>query len=498
MNSLLKINSILLIIILGSIFSLSSQFSGEYGLLFGFIATTFCGLSLFSRCVLIKLNICELMTASILTGYSLGALVTYFAAYEYWQKELAPYTHFNIALCYVTICIFCTLLIILSRFSKYENITLTNFINSFNKDFTKNKKNLFWLIITISITELILILTGSANMTTHFNAIAGNENSGNLIRVLIFPLCAACPLSLGIFFGIQKIKKSALIPILPLLAINLVWVSLSGRRSIIFGMLVYIIGFKLGNKIVGRKDDKIIKLSAVPTYLVLLMILYFSWDLFSFSRFYYNYNPFNGDLISYLQNIFFEYYSSVTSNQPSELYLEFKNFNADNVSTRPFIFSFLLFMFTVVSTKSPLFGEDIWTSFLMSLPSSYIVDKSKIIAFEELYNKNYGLNLPDSANSYLLSSFVDFGWIGLFIYPLILVLTFNLIFFIITKINLKLIYIICISNLIQLALSGVEATFGFFFSNIRDLIFLVLILNLSNMVFKKARVNQYSPVSNYK
>ncbi len=75
-----------------------------------------------------------------------------------------------------------------------------------------------------------------------------------------------------------------------------------------------------------------------------------------------------------------------------------------------------------MSNKHFLFGKDLFHSAIWTIPRPLFPEKVNFSRQEELLYENFPIGEKDTVDSVYLSSYADFGWMGLFIYPVLIVL----------------------------------------------------------------------------
>ena len=83
-----------------------------------------------------------------------------------------------------------------------------------------------------------------------------------------------------------------------------------------------------------------------------------------------------------------------------------------------------------------MFGEAIFSTLLFSIPSALIGSKAFKID-EELIHPHIGLPIIDEANTILTTGFSDFGWFGMIIYPVIVLLVLRSLILIVRKSGIR-------------------------------------------------------------
>jgi hypothetical protein len=95
--------------------------------------------------------------------------------------------------------------------------------------------------------------------------------------------------------------------------------------------------------------------------------------------------------------------------------------NQANVQGRTFVLGFFADVLEGSSQKAPAYGRDLvgWTS--MAVPRIFNPNKDSILGEEDLDDELFGLTYRDAANSILTNGATDFGFLGVLMYPLLLV-----------------------------------------------------------------------------
>jgi hypothetical protein len=70
--------------------------------------------------------------------------------------------------------------------------------------------------------------------------------------------------------------------------------------------------------------------------------------------------------------------------------------------------------------KSFILGENILNSAIWAIPSTFISDKKHYPIQEDLFYKHFPVGTEDTADSPYLYAYADFGYVGVFIYPVLL------------------------------------------------------------------------------
>jgi hypothetical protein len=95
-----------------------------------------------------------------------------------------------------------------------------------------------------------------------------------------------------------------------------------------------------------------------------------------------------------------------------------------DASKRTFMIGFFSDLLEASQHSTPLLGKDILYNIQLTVPSAISHDKFGMVPYAEetLVNMQWGFSYVDEANSLLTAGVSDFGFIGLLVYPVLLVL----------------------------------------------------------------------------
>ncbi len=93
----------------------------------------------------------------------------------------------------------------------------------------------------------------------------------------------------------------------------------------------------------------------------------------------------------------------------------------NNLQTRTFVLPFLANILDASWSKTPALGKDVLGMLQLSIPSALYPDKNVYFSEEELVDLQYDFAYGDQPNSILTAGATDFGFIGMILYPLIIV-----------------------------------------------------------------------------
>ena len=100
-----------------------------------------------------------------------------------------------------------------------------------------------------------------------------------------------------------------------------------------------------------------------------------------------------------------------------------------DTSTRTFMIGFFSDLLDASQRSTPLLGQDMLRNILLTVPSVISADKFGIEPYSEeaQVDMHWGFSYIDEANSLLTAGAADFGIIGVFVYPLVIIFFFRFI-----------------------------------------------------------------------
>ncbi|MDB5845343.1 MAG: hypothetical protein JWP79_2653 [Polaromonas sp.] len=167
----------------------------------------------------------------------------------------------------------------------------------------------------------------------------------------------------------------------------------------------------------------------------------------------------------------------------------------ENSLERPFVLKYLSMMIERVSFDKWLWGEALYATLLYSIPSAFIGAKHYLID-EDLIHPRIGLPIVDEANTILTAGMADFGWPGLLLFPVFMLLILKLLLLVVKKSGIGWFVYFTLFGVLTVLLN-VENSMAQYWSFARSiLIFLVLTLGARYLVdavsFRRRNIPGYS------
>lgn len=150
----------------------------------------------------------------------------------------------------------------------------------------------------------------------------------------------------------------------------------------------------------------------------------------------------------------------------------------ENVIQRPFILSYLAEIVRAMDRHAPLYGEVLLYSITMAVPS--IIFPSKITSLptslEAVVHPAIGLPVFDGPNTIVTAGFVDWGFAGVILYPLALVLVLKVFYFIVRGlVTVSAVNVFVLFTLLY-AVFNIEQALTGLFVTMRNMIIIIVIM----------------------
>ncbi len=157
-----------------------------------------------------------------------------------------------------------------------------------------------------------------------------------------------------------------------------------------------------------------------------------------------------------------------------------------NAQSRTFVLAFLANVLDASSRKTPALGRDVAGFFQGAIPSILYPDKDRFFTEEGLVDEQFGFSYGDEANSVLTAGATDFGFIGMIIYPLAMIVLIRL-FYNFTAACFATAPLMFVALSIIALMLATEGTLGSYFEVLRDSFFFGIMLALF-MVLPKIKL----------
>lgn len=365
----------------------------------------------------------------------------------------------------VLIHLFCYSLELVGRFwaknklSTIERIDITAFLDR------NRKTGINSVLFVIVLGQLYLSMAGYVAFGGKFSD-ATSFNEG-FIFTYIFTFFPFVPIVCGYYLKVFSVRRNYQLAFLYLVIIlfEIYWLFHFGRRFLIFCLILILLGFFFNQKITLRFVLKRI----LPLSLILYMFIGIS---------------------NYFQKIRFAFgdYDLIREASISQIIETVNDFTAqsdvsyllkENIAYRSGSSPFFLAKLIELEHKqdTPYFyGEHLYDNLMVIMPSNFIVDKSKLLLKEDLYNATYKTDFLDESESLFTEAYSDFGiWGVVLIYPLCFFCLFYLFFHFLRKLQLHYSYLLLITAQLFNAFFSIESNFSGLIIVFRNVLLVVII-----------------------
>ncbi|HUY82703.1 MAG TPA: hypothetical protein VMU92_13335 [Acidobacteriaceae bacterium] len=159
-----------------------------------------------------------------------------------------------------------------------------------------------------------------------------------------------------------------------------------------------------------------------------------------------------------------------------------------NAQTRTFVLAFLSNVLDASFNKTPALGRDALGLMQSTIPSVIDPYKDRFFSEEDLVDQQFGFGYGDQANSILTGGATDFGFAGMILYPLLLVVLARVIYGLASILLKPLPLLIVTLALVQIFMQT-EVILSGYFADLRNAIFFGLIIQLF-LFFPRLRFGQ--------
>ena len=452
----------------------------------------------------------DVLSASILLATGLGTVITYtsFETAKDWNSFLNQrgiLDSSTVVTAQLAVDLFCLCLFLLGLFTRRRALTKQSSSRSLREptpdsklllkvtSLSKNTKLLFillWSGFLVSSYQIYLLFTGKFGFLWQGLAKETEEDLNIINPEIQLLLVFVPPIIFVLGFLLLKLKEFesnnlAKLLYLSIAITQLMWfITIASRREFAFSALIFLFGVRISllGKPIKFSLRNIFRLAFITV--MVIVIAFLGIQITSFMRFLLHEGvDFKSQSItenfSDLAREFFNYFFG--NNETLFNLGEFESKLSQNLSTRPFVLSGFAMILERLADEPLLLGEDLSSNFLKSIPGFLFPGKYSLLTLESLYRARLDISeaeLRDLANSFYLSAFADFSWLGLFIYPVIIYVLLNLMLKITLKSNSMLFHVLVTGSLFKLGLSGGELALIGLFVNLRDLLIFLIIITV--------------------
>lgn len=450
-----------------------------------------------------EFSFANLLASILLISAGLGTFNTYnsFESIDTWEIFLAGrgiYSTEAIANAHLFVVLFCLSLILLEGFFYRTHILRVRKLLYQTIAIAQNERLMKTIVIlSFLFSSLQIFLLASGQIGFLGSGLTNITDVGKQVRPEIQLTLSIVPLIclvLGINLWRIALNRSRSLSEIGFYCFigvtQITWfISLGLRREIGYHILLFCLGLRIAfPKINGFMDRKQVW-KAIYVLLSIFIGGYIAIQVTTFSRILANSSSYTTTL-GFSERITFLAENYINYNLGGDSVLKqgvFEQKSSSNFETRTFVLSSLAMIIDHVDKQRPLMGTDLINSLIKSIPGALLFEKYSFPIQLELYHQELGVstNFKDIAESIYVSSYVDFSWLGMFIYPIIILHMFNFVTFFLEKINFKLFKLLAINNLAYLCFSSGETSPVSFFVTVRNLLIFFVLLFVFRFFTKK-------------
>jgi len=148
-----------------------------------------------------------------------------------------------------------------------------------------------------------------------------------------------------------------------------------------------------------------------------------------------------------------------------------------NFQTRTFVLAFLANILDASSRMTPALGVDAMSMIEQSIPSVVYPGKDLFFSEEGLVDKQFGFSYGDQANSVLTAGATDFGFLGMIIYPILVVVVVRFVYELLAR-RLGMLAVLVVALALISKMMQTEMTFTGYVVSLRDTVLFGALLSV--------------------
>lgn len=439
--------------------------------------TIYFTLKLFMRFPTERFNPFLILSIIYTAQFSISTLLSKSNVIVTWDKLLLYYDGINnmnvlnahiLAYAFSFLTLLCAFFLSLTKLWSTAHRLLSNALRN-------DRKALAFFTIIISVTELLLIVTGQVTLQGESLQDKNLQDlEVNPFVAIVNPIACVAVFITAYLYSNTRQKRWIL-----LILVQFVWFFLWGRRNIgYFGFLVFL-GFFFDRRVQVLFNWRGIKSAATALFLVGVIV--------ASANLYHQLRIVGG--VGLLQDLNVHNVSTVT-----QLYLEsdseeLKVANEFNKEVRALSTTAAVSKYDKILRSQDVrygYGFEIYNSLLRATPSGYFVDKAETPVMEGLASilTNNAVKYDwDIGDSLILESMIDFGYWGVLIYPLVLFIILGIAYLLAVLWKDPIVMLVFMVTVFFSIWSMAEGGIGVLFLTFRVnllILFLILVMRIFN------------------
>jgi hypothetical protein len=141
------------------------------------------------------------------------------------------------------------------------------------------------------------------------------------------------------------------------------------------------------------------------------------------------------------------------------------------------VLAFLAYILDASSRMTPALGRDAMSMIEQSIPSVIYPDKDLFFSEEGLVDQQFGFGYGDQANSILTAGATDFGFLGMIVYPILIVVVIRFVYEFLAR-RLGMVPLLFVALALIFRMMQTEITFTGYVASLRDTILFGVLISV--------------------
>lgn len=415
-------------------------------------------------------SLCGLHGGAVIASYFGGALFTMitFGTDEILQSGYT--SHSDPGLIFFAAMLIALYALVLLLFGLYEHRHWRRLFTTL-PDIPVNQTIIAILLIVFAAVQAYLLVSGRVSFMGFATSVSGETPAfEQLVTRLSMPILCVCGYVLG-----DRERRFGMFLFwlcLVLVPLEMVWTTAFGRRAIIYSFTAMVGAFYWSRGSLSLNFRALVLIAGGMIAVYMLANLFVTIRL--------EQNP----MTARLSQTMFDHLGSASDKlqaaQSDVLQAHFRN-----LQTRFYVIGYLSDLIGGTRPGSALFGVGLLSSAIVIVPRFFFPGKAQFLAEigtdEVLVNPRFGLPINDNATSGLTMAYADFLWVGVIIYPLVLMVLGIVISKVVAFYNDRILRVYFIGFGLILFLTT-EEMMSFYFVGIRTLILILIFVAVGRLM----------------
>jgi len=395
----------------------------------------------------------DFFSTSILLAYALSTFITQINIYFLKSIDVAHYFQLgqaSLSTALASVSFVSVALVGLSRW-----VPMPIHLPNFDKN---DLREGLWVIFAIVVASIYCVLTGLMAFQGLMFSDAEHTSISPFASMVSFALAPAGIMALIMASGKYEISRLNRWFLYGLAATLWIITFTQGRRLLVYLALLYLMFYAFDNfgRLLWRK--KLLFSLFVGLFAYLGVKLFFAFRVAGWE------SPGTKDAIELVHSAI-----NILSN-PSKY--DYDYLLSETSLERPFVIKYLSQIIDKARFDNWMSGDAIVATLLFSIPSLFIGVKTFALD-EGLIHPRLGLPIDDDANTILTTGIADFGWLGMVLYPVLVLLILRFLMVLVNKSGIK--WLDCFVQFgVLFLLINIECSMASYWSFVRSTLIIVI------------------------